>query len=426
MAVGNYKKTDNISAITKQTQTKKPASTPMTGVVSGGTVKDSELYKQNNPNAGQTNETPQISDLGAIKTTFTPETSNDVKTPENDSVITQYANEVKKMEEQKQAVGDSTLADTEKDALNKKIQTTNDYINAYMNSTKTTQSAKVQSALAQQEASNATKNYMSAVGLGGQGISESSQIALGNNYANAQNQIVAEGNANNASLSENYMNNISDINADKASAIKDTQSANSQNIANGLVSSVDVNGNIDISVAQKYKEMADQMYNNGELNKADYDNILSAYEQALKESETAKGEINTILAQLGVKDYTPVKNGTKEITKGDIEGLKDWLKSEIAVSDSNLNTVMNKILSAEDGSVVELGEEGNNGKYAVYNGKLYVVEAPSKSSNSNSNNTDWIKSEIVPSQIVKNAGKSSRGNLADEAVKGFKKLFGLD
>ena len=294
------------------------------------------------------------------------------------TVYDRYMQTIQNLNAQKETNNQSenTLTEAENNAINSKIEATNTLLDSYLETARAYQSAKVQSQFAEQNALKATNAYLKASGLQGQGISESSQVAIKNNSGNVQATLNASKNADNASMYEQYLKTIQDINAQKEGTIQNIQEENNTTIASGLESAIMEDGTINEDTLEHYMNMAKEMLANKELSNNDYQANYNAYRQYVELAKKYNSEIeaqkNAVLSSAGVTDFTPISRNGKEITTGDLTALKELLNKYSYASEEAYQNSLTALLNAEDGSVVTLQNEGKKAEYVVYGGNIYL------------------------------------------------------
>lgn len=356
--------------------------------------------------------------------TQTPQTPAEQPTS-GQTVYDRYMQTIQNLNAQKEANNQSenTLTESENNAINSKIEATNTLLDSYLETARAYQSAKVQSQFAEQNALKATNAYLKASGLQGQGISESSQVAIKNNSGNVQATLNASKNADNASMYEQYLKTIQDINAQKEGTIQNIQEENNTTIASGLESAIMEDGTINEDTLEHYMNMAKEMLANKELSNNDYQANYNAYRQYVELAKKYNSEIeaqkNAVLSSAGVTDFTPISRNGKEITTGDLTALKELLNKYSYASDQAYQNSLTALLNAEDGSVVTLQNEGKKAEYVVYGGKIYLkttgqirkgtTQTPS-ASDSDKNSSYYFANTLTAKKALEN-GLLQEGDL---------------
>lgn len=308
------------------------------------------------------------------------------------SIIKKYKKTIEGYNADKANLEDNTKKDAETNAVDSKIQATTDVLESYIQNQQNYASSKVQAQMAQQNAQNATKAYMNAVGLGGQGIAETTMANSANNYANAVAKLEAQKNQDNATVRDTYMAVMGDIGSQYKSDMEKVKASNAETLTTNISNALDAEGNYNADKLNQYKATADSMLESGELSTSDYNNIVNLYnnyiESATEKENEVKAEVNKALANAGVTDTTPISHNDVELSASNREALKKWIEDTYDMGASKVDKQVNDILSAEDGEVVTINHKGTNTKVVVYKGKIYFKEQGTKKGETKSTEKD--------------------------------------
>ncbi len=352
--------------------------------VNGGYSPTTKIYQNIGKNMGIVKDTGTVENQKTFNSDLIQKPSTPTTSPnDSKSILDVYREEASKLQANKEQLNSKDeYYDIEKDTINSKIESTNAVLDAYMKNAEATQSAKVASQTAQQNAMNSTQAYLKAAGLAGQGVSESTMANMGNNYANSIADIHASENENNANAQASYIDALKQADSERQARISEKELVNEAKKENEMNEYYEYllgkegnlynqnDGSIDNDLLDVYKQEIDKAYEEGKISETRYNILTDTYKNIGKEYEkqlNAKGFGSTSENPQGEKlspsDVISMNNELDSKNVKAVEGLTYEFNGKEIVYKNGEWRYMKQYKTSDGGLSAETVREEDFGKF---------------------------------------------------------------